>query len=88
MISNLTKKQLPLSRTGLSNIEVEDLDIRDCHCSTILMSTYPQLVRHWRAVTDVEKTFYFLMEAAAAAIVTDENLQVSRICLLAFILDL
>ena len=55
---------------------LQNLDIRECTCMQILLSVYPQLVRHWKAAGNVEKTVHFLMEASAAAIAIDENLQV------------
>ena len=52
------------------------VDKRECTCARILLEVYPQLVRHWKAAGNLEKTVHFLIESAAAAIALDENLQV------------
>ena len=55
-------------------------DRRECTCARVLLEVYPQLVRHWKAAGNLEKTVHFLIESAAAAIALDENLQVRDVC--------
>ena len=55
----------------------QEIDRRNCECVTILANVYPQLVRNWRAAGDVERTVHFLIQAGAAAIATNDNMQVT-----------
>ena len=56
------------------------IDVRDCTCLQILLSIFPQLIRHWRATGNLEKTVHFLMESGAASIAVDNNIQVDHLC--------
>ena len=59
--------------------DLEIVDLRECECIKVLMSVYPQLVRHWRAAGSISKTVHYLMEASAAAISTHDNMKVGDI---------
>ena len=52
-----------------------DVDLQDCHCADILAHVYPQLIIHWKAAGDVEKTVQYLIEAANAAIATNNDME-------------
>lgn len=51
------------------------LNLQDCHCDDILYYVYPQLVQHWRAAGNLEKTLHYLIECAAAALSTFNNME-------------
>ncbi|XP_033119981.1 adenylate cyclase type 10-like [Anneissia japonica] len=63
------------NRGGNNESILEVIDMRECECPLILNTVYPQLVRHWRAAANTEKTIHFLAEAGSAAVSTDNNLQ-------------
>lgn len=52
-----------------------DVDLQDCHCADILANVYPQLIIHWKAAGNVEKTIHYLIEAANAAIATNNDME-------------
>ena len=54
------------------------LDVRECECMQVLLTVYPQLVRHWKAAGNIEKVVHFLIESSAAAVAVEESLQVGR----------
>ena len=60
-----------------SYCQLDSIDLRECECMQILSCVYPQLVRHWRAAGSVRQTVHFLMEASAAAIAVQDNMQVA-----------
>ncbi|XP_078083827.1 adenylate cyclase type 10-like [Mustelus asterias] len=47
---------------------------KDCECKLIMDSVYCSLVRHWMGVGNVAKTFFYLLETAAAALYLSNNL--------------
>ncbi|XP_077990637.1 adenylate cyclase type 10-like [Glandiceps talaboti] len=51
-----------------------DIDLRDCECPQVLASVYPQLVRHWRAANNTDRTVHFLTEAGGAAVATHNTM--------------
>ncbi|XP_038075913.1 adenylate cyclase type 10-like [Patiria miniata] len=64
------------SRSGsLTTLDFEQMDLRECRCTDVLNSVYPQLVRHWRAACHTVKTVHFLSEAGSAAVATGNNMQ-------------
>ena len=54
---------------------VIDIDLQDCHCADILAHVYPQLIIHWKEAGDVEKTVHYQIEAANAAIATNNDME-------------
>ncbi|XP_071962575.1 adenylate cyclase type 10-like [Antedon mediterranea] len=62
-------------RMGNAESILDTIDMRECECPLILNTVYPQLVRHWRAAANTEKTIHFLVEAGSAAVTTENNLQ-------------
>jgi len=52
-----------------------DVNLQDCHCADVLAHVYPQLIIHWRAAGNVEKTVHYLIEAANAAIATNNDME-------------
>ena len=54
---------------------VINVDLQDCHCADILAHVYPQLLIHWKEAGDVEKTVHYLIEAANAAIATNNDME-------------
>ena len=55
---------------------IVNMDIRECKCTEVLLSVLPKLLKHWKSAGNLKKTVKFLMESAAAAIGTDDNMQV------------
>ncbi|XP_069791459.1 adenylate cyclase type 10-like isoform X2 [Narcine bancroftii] len=49
------------------------LSANNCDCKPILDSVYCPLVRHWMGVGNVAKTFFYLLETAAAALHVSNN---------------
>ncbi|XP_078407429.1 adenylate cyclase type 10-like [Cetorhinus maximus] len=47
---------------------------KDCECKPIMESVYCSLVRHWMGAGNVAKTFFYLLETAAAASQLSNNL--------------
>ncbi|XP_078260626.1 adenylate cyclase type 10-like [Rhinoraja longicauda] len=47
---------------------------KSCDCKPILESVYCPLVRHWMGTGNVAKTFFYLLETAAAALHVSNNL--------------
>ena len=70
-----------LAWTSSSKVMI-NLDVDDCKCPEVLHSVYPQLVRHWKAIQDIDRTLHYLLEAGAAALSTGNVLQVCRFTLL------
>lgn len=60
---------------SIGEVDIFGIDLQDCHCDEVLAHIYPQLVRHWRAVRDMEKTVEYLMESASAAVATFNNME-------------
>lgn len=51
------------------------IDMQNCHCDEVLYHVYPQLVQHWRAAGNVEKTLNYLIDSAGAALATFNNME-------------
>lgn len=60
---------------SIGEAQVFGINLQDCHCDEILAHVYPQLVRHWRAARDMEKTVQYLIESASAAVTTFNNME-------------
>ncbi|XP_059503636.1 adenylate cyclase type 10-like [Stegostoma tigrinum] len=59
----------------LRNCEgIDNLYANDCECKPIMDSVYCSLVRHWMGAGNVVKTFFYLLETAAAALYLSNNL--------------
>ncbi|XP_043550433.1 adenylate cyclase type 10-like [Chiloscyllium plagiosum] len=52
----------------------DNLYANDCECKQIMDSVYCPLVRHWMGAGNVTKTFFYLLETAAAALHLSNNL--------------
>ena len=61
---------------GQTDDDEDGVDLRECECANILTKVYPQMVYHWKAAGNVQKTIRYLMEAAAACIATFNHMQV------------
>ncbi|XP_030623566.1 adenylate cyclase type 10-like [Chanos chanos] len=48
---------------------------RGCGCSQVVDSVLCPMVRHWMGVGDVQRTFYYLLEMAAASCYLSQNLK-------------
>ena len=53
----------------------EDVDLQNCQCAEVLAQVYPQLIVHWKAVGNMKKTVHYLIEAANAAIATNNDME-------------
>jgi adenylate cyclase 10 len=51
------------------------LNFKNCQCDDILVSVYPQLVYHWKAAGNLDKTIFYLTETAVGAIVINNNMR-------------
>ena len=60
---------------SIGEAQVFGINLQDCQCDEILAHVYPQLVRHWRAARDMEKTAHYLIESASAAVATYNNME-------------
>ena len=60
---------------SIGEVDIFGIDLQDCHCDEVLAHVYPQLVRHWRATRDMEKTVEYLLESASAAVATFNNME-------------
>lgn len=52
-----------------------DVDLQNCQCADILAHVYPQLIIHWKAAGNMEKVVHYLIEAANAAIATNNDME-------------
>lgn len=52
-----------------------DVDLQNCQCADILAHVYPQLIIHWKAAGNTEKTVHYLIEAGNAAIATNNDME-------------
>ena len=69
--SNLWKNT-PLTRSSIANINI---DLQNCQCAEVLAHVYPQLIIHWKAAGNKQKTVHYLIEAANAAIATNNDME-------------
>lgn len=60
---------------SIGEAQVFGINLQDCQCDEILAHVYPQLVRHWRAARDMERTVQYLIESASAAVATFNNME-------------
>ena len=60
---------------SIGEVDIYGIDLQDCHCDEVLAHVYPQLVRHWRAARDMDKTVEYLIESASAAVATFNNME-------------
>ena len=60
---------------SIGEVDIFGIDLQDCHCDEVLAHVYPQLVRHWRAARDMDKTVEYLIESASAAVATFNNME-------------
>ena len=60
---------------SIGEVDIFGIDVQDCHCDEVLAHVYPQLVRHWRAARDIDKTVEYLIESASAAVATFNNME-------------
>ena len=60
---------------SIGEMDIFGIDLQDCHCDEVLAHVYPQLVRHWRAARDMDKTVEYLIESASAAVATFNNME-------------
>ena len=60
---------------SIGEVDIFGIDLQDCHCDEVLAHVYPQLVRHWRAARDMNKTVEYLTESASAAVATFNNME-------------
>ena len=56
-----SKNNLSQEEAGVSR------DLSQCTCAEVLVTVYPQLVRHWKESLDYDKMFHYLLEAALAS---------------------
>ncbi|XP_032879382.1 adenylate cyclase type 10 [Amblyraja radiata] len=81
----ITSMQVPAGSDDSEFIERIDKLLKDCEeytylfgkscdCKPILDSVYCPLVRHWMGTGNVAKTFFYLLETAAAALHVSNNL--------------
>lgn len=59
---------------AMSN-SIEDVDFQNCQCANVLAHVYPQLIIHWKTAGNVQKTVHYLIEAANAAIATNNDME-------------
>ena len=52
-----------------------DVDLQNCQCADVLAHVYPQLIIHWKAAGNTQKTVHYLIEAANAAIATNNDME-------------
>ena len=60
---------------SIGEVDVFGIDVQHCHCDEVLAHVYPQLVRHWRAARDTDKTVEYLIESGSAAVATFNNME-------------
>ena len=53
----------------------EDVDLQNCQCTEVLAEVYSQLIKHWKAVDNKQKIVHCLIEAANAAITTNNDME-------------
>ena len=63
------------SNQSIWNPSIADVDLQNCQCADILAHVYPQLIIHWKAAGNMEKTVHYLIEAANAAIATNNDME-------------
>ncbi|XP_067117035.1 adenylate cyclase type 10-like [Osmerus mordax] len=49
--------------------------MRGCSCEQVVQCVLEPIIRHWAGVGDVSRTFYYLLETAAASIYLHDNLR-------------
>ncbi|XP_015214518.2 adenylate cyclase type 10 [Lepisosteus oculatus] len=59
----------------LDDCKVVEESCKHCRCAEIMECVLSPMVRHWMGVGDVPKTFYYLLETAAAASFLSNNLK-------------
>ena len=59
----------------ITNSITEDIDLQNCQCADVLAQVYPQLIMHWKAAGNKQKTVHYLIEAANAAITTNNDME-------------
>lgn len=52
-----------------------DVDLQNCQCADVLAHVYPQLIIHWKTAGNMQKTVHYLIEAANAAIATNNDME-------------
>lgn len=52
----------------------EVTESNDCQCIVVLTAFYAQLVRHWRATGNINKTIYYLLEASTVSMSAGDNI--------------
>jgi len=67
--SNQSNQWNPISSS------IIDVDLQNCQCADILAHVYPQLIVHWKAAGNMEKAVHYLIEAANAAIATNNDME-------------
>ena len=63
------------NNTLLTSRNIEDIDLRNCQCAEVLADVYPQLIFHWKAAGNMQKTVHCLIDAANAAIATNNDME-------------
>ena len=59
----------------LTSSSLADVDFQNCQCVEVLAHVYPQLIIHWKAAGNMQKTVHYLIEAANAAIATNNDME-------------
>ena len=54
---------------------IVNVDLQNCQCADVLAHVYPQLIIHWKATGNMPKTVHYLIEAANAAITTNNDME-------------
>ena len=52
-------------------------EYNQCQCTTLLTAVYSQLVRHWRATGNINKTIHYLLKACVISMSAMDNKLVS-----------
>ena len=63
------------NNTPLTGSSIADIDLQHCQCEEVLAHVYPQLIIHWKAAGNMKKTVHYLIEAANAAIATNNDME-------------
>ena len=50
--------------------------MRGCSCEQVVQCVLEPIIRHWAGVGDVSRTFYYLLETAAASLYLHDHLRV------------
>ena len=59
----------------LTSSSIAAVDLQNCQCAEVLAHVYPQLIIHWKAAGNKQKTVHYLIEAANAAIATNNDME-------------